>query len=56
MTTDRPYRKGLPLDYAADEIERGAGTQFDPALAPVFAKLIRDREIPLAAACCQNGG
>ena len=30
MTSDRPYRAGLPFDAARDEIVRGAGTQFDP--------------------------
>ncbi len=49
MTTDRPYRQGLPLEYALDEIQRGAGTQFDPHLAEVFVRLIRSRSIPLSA-------
>lgn len=48
MTTDRPYRKGLPLDYALSELQRGAGTQFDPALTEVFVQLIRSRSIPLS--------
>ncbi len=48
MTTDRPYRKGMSLDYALGEIIKGAGTQFDPELAPVFAQLIRNRRIPLS--------
>ncbi len=33
ITSDRPYRKGRPLQVAKDEIQRCAGTQFDPALA-----------------------
>ena len=57
MTTDRPYRKGMSLDYALDEIMKGAGRQFDPELAPVFAQLIRSRRIPLSpqAAVRKNG-
>jgi putative nucleotidyltransferase with HDIG domain len=31
MTSDRPYRQGLPFDAAKAEILRFAGTQFDPA-------------------------
>ena len=29
MTSDRPYRKGLPENIAIDELKRCAGTQFD---------------------------
>jgi ribonuclease P protein subunit RPR2 len=30
ITSDRPYRKGVSIDAAREEIGRGAGTQFDP--------------------------
>jgi HD-GYP domain-containing protein (c-di-GMP phosphodiesterase class II) len=33
LTSDRPYRRGLPTDAAFAEIERCAGAQFDPACA-----------------------
>jgi len=36
MTSDRPYRKGMPHDEAMQEIKRHSGTQFDPELATVF--------------------
>jgi len=36
MTSDRPYRQGLPNEVAYEEIERCAGTQFDPEVARVF--------------------
>jgi HD-GYP domain-containing protein (c-di-GMP phosphodiesterase class II) len=39
MTTDRPYRRGLTLGEALAEIERGAGTQFDPECALAFVLL-----------------
>ena len=39
MTTDRPYRAALSLDHAVTEIERMAGTQFDPEVVKVFLPL-----------------
>ena len=48
MITDRPYRKGLPVDYAIQQLREGAGRQFDPQLAPVFAQMVEERQIPLA--------
>jgi HD-GYP domain-containing protein (c-di-GMP phosphodiesterase class II) len=36
MTSTRPYRRALPTTRALGEIERCAGTQFDPALATAF--------------------
>lgn len=47
MTTDRPYRAALPLEYAAEEIERMGGTQFDPDVARVFAPLC-ERLVPIS--------
>jgi len=32
MTTDRPYRPGLTIDQAREEIRAGAGAQFDPTV------------------------
>lgn len=36
MTTDRPYRKGLSLQMAFDELRINAGTQFDPEMVKAF--------------------
>jgi HD-GYP domain-containing protein (c-di-GMP phosphodiesterase class II) len=45
MLQDRPYRAALNLDRACREIERCAGTQFDPAVVAAFrrasAKILR---------------
>ena len=41
MTSDRPYRKGLPAEAAFDEVRKQAGKQFDPQLAEAFQE-IRD--------------
>jgi HD-GYP domain-containing protein (c-di-GMP phosphodiesterase class II) len=39
MTTDRPYRRRLPLEEACRRLREGAGTQFDPAVVDVFLRL-----------------
>lgn len=40
MTTDRPYRKALSLDIARAELIKNKGTQFDPAIADCFLKIL----------------
>ncbi len=37
MTTDRPYRKALPLQRAIEELHRYSGRQFDPRLVDLVA-------------------
>ncbi len=56
MTTDRPYRKGLPLEYALSQIDKAAGTQLDPQLAVVFVQLVRGQSIPLSVQAQGNAG
>jgi putative nucleotidyltransferase with HDIG domain len=36
MTTDRPYRSGMPPWKAMEELERCTGTQFDPEVVACF--------------------
>ncbi len=36
MTSDRPYRKGMPAETAFAEIEKQSGKQFDPVFAAGF--------------------
>jgi putative nucleotidyltransferase with HDIG domain len=43
MTSSRPYRAGLPAEYAIGEILRCRGTQFDPHLADCFVAALRRR-------------
>ena len=38
MTSTRPYRRALPTFHALAEIERYAGSQFDPELAHAFLR------------------
>jgi diguanylate cyclase (GGDEF)-like protein/putative nucleotidyltransferase with HDIG domain len=36
MLSDRPYRKGMKIDEVVAELEKNAGTQFDPYIVKVF--------------------
>ncbi len=49
MTSDRPYRKGLPHKVANDELIKFSGIQFDPDVVKAFLKAYKEGEIaPLA--------
>jgi HD-GYP domain-containing protein (c-di-GMP phosphodiesterase class II) len=41
MTSDRPYRKGMPFEKALAILEEGKGTQWDPLFARLFIELQR---------------
>jgi putative nucleotidyltransferase with HDIG domain len=43
MTSDRPYRAGLPLDTVVRELHKFSGSQFDPACVDACLRLL-DRE------------
>ena len=40
MTSNRSYRQALPHDVVRSEIEKGRGTQFDPAIADIMLQMI----------------
>jgi len=40
MTSDRPYRNGIPADTAASILRGGAGTQWDPTLINEFLAIL----------------
>ena len=41
MIADRPYRRGMPAEAARAELERCAGTQFDPTVVEAFLGTLR---------------
>lgn len=43
MTTDRPYRKGMPPWNAMEEIVAKAGKQFDPEVVEAFKWVITEK-------------
>jgi len=49
MTHDRAYRKALSREETMAELERGAGTQFDPAVVKAFLVLVKGRGEALPA-------
>ena len=42
LTSDRPHRRAVSPDAALREIERQAGTAYDPALVKIFARALED--------------
>jgi diguanylate cyclase (GGDEF)-like protein len=50
MTTDRPYRKRLPVEEACRRLREGVGTQFDPIVVEVFLALRGEVWTPPATA------
>ncbi|OEH84428.1 hypothetical protein BHU72_09425 [Desulfuribacillus stibiiarsenatis] len=45
MTSNRPYRDGMAVEAAVQELQRYAGTQFDPALVEVFISSMQSSSI-----------
>lgn len=43
MTNDRPYRKAMSHEEALAELERGSGTQFDPAVVEALKIALHSR-------------
>ncbi|HJN12632.1 MAG: hypothetical protein QGH33_07700 [Pirellulaceae bacterium] len=40
MTSDRPYRSGIPVEKAASILRSGSGTQWDPTLISEFLNIL----------------
>lgn len=45
MVSDRPYRKGMPIEAAIAELEKNKGTQFDPFIVDVFVDILRNKKL-----------
>lgn len=51
MTSDRPYRKGMPVADAVSELVKNKSTQFDPELVDIFLSLVEGGRVePILAA------
>lgn len=47
MTSDRPYRKGLPVEKVVDQFEQYKGIQFDLDVANLLIEMVAKGEFPL---------
>ncbi|MBI4845827.1 MAG: response regulator [Candidatus Omnitrophica bacterium] len=46
MTSDRPYRKAMPIDQAMRELEKNKNTQFDAIVVDAFVSSYKKGKIP----------
>jgi HD-GYP domain-containing protein (c-di-GMP phosphodiesterase class II) len=53
MTTDRSYRKALPLSVAVAELRKNSGTQFCPAVVDALVGLVLETEAEAVAAAAE---
>jgi len=44
MTSDRPYRPGMALDQAIEELKRNRGTQFDPRVVDAMLEYVESSD------------
>ena len=49
LSSDRPYRKAMSRQDAVEELQNGAGSQFDPALVELYCRLFEEGRIQVAS-------
>ena len=49
LTHDRPYKSAWPVEQAIAEIQRAAGSQFDPRVVAAFLTMHKDAVVPAEA-------
>ena len=49
MTSDRPYRKGMSLQIAVDQVRTGAGTHFHPDVAEAVLDAVNNGTFKLVS-------
>ena len=45
MNSNRVYRQKLPAEKIVEEIEKNKGKQFDPKIADIFLRLLKEGKI-----------
>lgn len=55
MTSTRSYRPSCSLEYARSELERGRGTQFEPAAVDAFLEVLKDYDAMKAELAWTHG-
>jgi putative two-component system response regulator len=55
MITDRPYRKGMPVERAIQELQRMRGVQFDPLVVDAMIALHEDGSLSPVVEKIRNG-
>lgn len=45
MVSNRPYRQALPVEVAIKELQRCAGSQFDPEIVNVFVNILNKKNL-----------
>jgi HD-GYP domain-containing protein (c-di-GMP phosphodiesterase class II) len=45
MTSDRPYRRGMPMQVAVEQVRVGAGTHFHPDVAEAVLDAVQSGKL-----------